>query len=560
MIHALNMQIDRSRERVDPREDSAQPTGRASAALRLFAAGFALSPLVIYLAAFTPQAHRLVDAGAGLLFTLALVALPALLAFRGWTTALFYLALNLLATASLVNLALTGELPSLGAAAVALRTDWNEASAMLSAASQSTLAIGVATLAWLVGCVAFLPRAPRLPARFASRPARALLAAPLLLAFVVPAGTTYPVSLVTIAHGLRDYNAESRRFQRRLVDPYQVTRAAPGEQVVVLVIGESSGAKHWQLNGYARPTTPNMVRRQQAGELASFQAHMSTAGMTTYAVPSLLSPFEEINGLHSPPHRRSLVTLMSRAGFRTAWFGANTRQAAETEADEIVHASDDSMLEVDVNYDRWLPRYMGLWLDRVDSGSAFAVLHTWGSHTPFEVRYPREAAVWKDHVGKIYPHSQTVDNYDNSILHTDAVLETAIRRLEQERRPALLVYVADHAEPWMKRSFWRYQAPRDANLLHVPLFFWANAAWRQAHPAQWNRLQAFARSGQVTTHQNLVPTLAAALGIGYEGMPRHRDALSPAFRPWTDTTPALGSDDKTIVQAVPPRPAPAAPH
>jgi glucan phosphoethanolaminetransferase (alkaline phosphatase superfamily) len=254
------------------------------------------------------------------------------------------------------------------------------------------------------------------------------------------------------------------------------------------------------------------------------------------------------------------VTLMSRAGFRTAWFGANTRQAAETEADEILHASDDSMLEVDVNYDRWLPRYMGLWLDRVGSGAAFAVLHTWGSHTPFEVRYPREAAVWKDHVGKIYPQSQTVDNYDNSILHTDAVLETAIRRLERERRPALLVFVADHAEPWLQRSFWRYQAPRDANLLHVPLFFWANAAWRQAHPAQWSRLQAFARSGQVTTHQNLVPTLAGALGISYEGMPRHRDALSPAFQPWTGTTPALGSDDKTIVQAVPPRLAPAAPH
>jgi glucan phosphoethanolaminetransferase (alkaline phosphatase superfamily) len=305
MIRALNMQIDRSREPVDPRGQGAQPAGRASAALRLFAAGFALWPLVVYLAAFTPEPHRLVDALAGLLFTLALVALPALLAFRGWTTALFYLALNLLATASLVNLALTGELPSLGAAAVALRTDWNEAGSMLSAASHATLAIALATLGWVAGCIAFLARAPRLPARLASRPVRAVLAAPLLLAFVVTdAGTTYPMSLVTIAHGLREYNAESRHFQRRLVDPYKVTRAAPGEQVVVLVIGESSGASHWQLHGYARPTTPNMVRRQQAGELASFRAHMSTAGMTTYAVPSLLSPFEEINGLNSPPHRR----------------------------------------------------------------------------------------------------------------------------------------------------------------------------------------------------------------------------------------------------------------
>lgn len=527
---------------------------RALGLLRLFSAGFALAPLLVYLAWVRPEQHRLSDTLAGLAFTLALVVLPALLRFRGGFAALYYLALNLLTTASLVNLALTAELPSLGAATVALRTHWGEASSLLSAARESTLAIFLSALFWLAGCISFVRRPPALPPALAGVPQRALLAAPLALAFVLPdAAATYPMSLAGIAVRLGEYSADSRGGQRLLVDAFEVNRAPRGDEVVVLVIGESSGAKHWQLDGYARPTTPFMMRRLQAGQIANFRAHMATAGMTSFAVPSLLSPFSEMNGLGSPPHRRSVVTVMSRAGFRTAWYGANEPQPAATEADEIVRGYDDSMLETDTRYDDWLPRQMAQWLDRIHSGSTFVVLHTWGSHTPFEGRYPPEAAVWKDHLGKTYPQSQTVDNYDNSILHTDAVLEAAITRLEQERRPALLLFVADHAEPWLQRSFWRYQAPRDVNLLHVPFFVWANESWRRDHAPEWEALQAFALTGQVTTHLNVVPTLAGALGIRYAGMPRNRNALAPEFQPWVGTTPALGSDDRTVVQAMPPR-------
>jgi glucan phosphoethanolaminetransferase (alkaline phosphatase superfamily) len=528
---------------------------RVLAGVRCFSAGFAFAPLVAYLAWVRPDGHRLSDALVGLVFTLALVALPAVLRWRGWAAGLFYLALGLVTTASLVNLALTMELPSLGAATVALRTHWGEASSLLVAARGATVAISLAALLWLAGCISFVRRPPRLPAAFASVPARALLAAPLLLVFAAPdAAATYPMSLATIAARLHEYGADTRGSRRLLVDPFAVQRSTRADEVVVLVIGESSGAKNWQLDGYARPTTPNMMRRLQAGEIVNFRAHMATAGMTSFAVPTLLSPFAEMSGIGSPPHRRSVVTLMSRAGFRTAWYGANEPQPAATEADEIIRAYDDSMLEVDTRYDDWLPRQLGQWLDRVPHGSTFVVLHTWGSHTPFEGRYPPEAAVWNDgYAQKAYPQSQTVDNYDNSIRYSDTVLEAAVSRLESDRRPALLVFVADHAEPWLQRSFWRYQAPRDVNLLHVPFFIWGNAAWRRDHAAEWEKLQAFARSGEATTHLDIVPTLAGALGIGYEGKPRQRDLLAPEFLPWAGATPALAPDDRAIVQAVAPK-------
>jgi arylsulfatase A-like enzyme len=118
--------------------------------------------------------------------------------------------------------------------------------------------------------------------------------------------------------------------------------------------------------------------------------------------------------------------------------------------------------------------------------------------------------------------------------------------LEQERRPTLVVHTSDHAETIMY-GVARPDAPRDERLLHVPLLFWANQAWKDHHAGQWAALHAFARSGQATSHLNIVPTVIGLLGIAYDGRPRHRDVLDREFAPW-QTTPALASDEKTIVR------------
>jgi len=47
----------------------------------------------------------------------------------------------------------------------------------------------------------------------------------------------------------------------------------------------------------------------------------------------------------------------------------------------------------------------------------------------------------------------------------------------------------------------------------VPAIFWANAAWKAAHPDAWQMLQANAR--RPLMHADLVPTLLAAADIAY---------------------------------------------
>jgi glucan phosphoethanolaminetransferase (alkaline phosphatase superfamily) len=519
-------------------------------ALRLWAGSFAFSPLLVYLAWFATGTHRIVDALAGLAITASVVALPALFAAPGWAAAAWYATVNLVSTATLLCLAMAGELPTLGTAIVALRSEGAETSAMLAASAPAAVVLAACAALWLCGCASFWRRPPAVAWR-ASR-WRLLAAAPFVaVPFVPDAGATYPLSLGRIARGLTEFSAQSHFVGRRIVDPFKVTRSKAGDELVVVLVGESSSARHWQINGYERETTPNLQRRLDAGEIANFTAHMSTAAITLFAVPALLSPFDEVGGIGREP-RRSVVTVMSRAGYRTAWVSNNDPQPAATEADETTYRTDDRVAEIVTSSDEWLKAPADQWLRRTAGGPGFLVLHTYSSHLPFETRYPPQYARWTGdgYRQMTYARNQSRDNYDNSILYTDAFLHSVFTRLEQERRPTLAVYTSDHAETIMD-GIARPDAPRDERLLHVPLFFWANRAWKDAHQRQWAALQAFARSGQPTSHVNIVPTLTGLLDIGYEGRPRHRDVLDAAFEPWS-TTPALAADEKAVVQVAVP--------
>jgi len=47
----------------------------------------------------------------------------------------------------------------------------------------------------------------------------------------------------------------------------------------------------------------------------------------------------------------------------------------------------------------------------------------------------------------------------------------------------------------------------------VPALFWANAAWRPAHAAQWATLRS--NQGAPLMHADLVPSLLDAAAVGY---------------------------------------------
>ena len=61
-------------------------------------------------------------------------------------------------------------------------------------------------------------------------------------------------------------------------------------EICIIVVGETSRARDWQLYGYPRQTTPRLSKRMGNGELVAFDKALSQSNTTHKSVPMLLSP------------------------------------------------------------------------------------------------------------------------------------------------------------------------------------------------------------------------------------------------------------------------------
>jgi glucan phosphoethanolaminetransferase (alkaline phosphatase superfamily) len=499
---------------------------------------------------FAPTLVALSSLGAWALNGLVLFAVTMVIALISQKNAMQRVAqrlllgcLNTVAALTGLCLALNGSLPDTLVLVAAKDTNWREAAGLLFSAPLWSGAIG---LSWLAQAWVLLKssRVPRL------RPETIMYkSAPIwILALAVPVGVpitqkTYPSAAYAIASKYYLFELEAQVIDKSQVP--EVTAISPvTNEVMVFVIGESSSARYWQIAGYPEATSPRMVARQANGELLSFPRHVSVAQLTSIAVPNMLTPSGTLVRYHDKGQTSSIVSLMEKGGRRTAWISAQTPQPGSAEANDVYFESDfKSYLKHDLYDEELVPR-VGAWLTKYSSVPGFVVMHTLGSHLPFEYRYPPEYARW--HVPPAqYPKNQTVSNYQNSILYTDFVLDKLMKRLSQEDRPVVLVYASDHGESLMHGKS-RSEVPPGDETLHVPFLVWANIAWRNAHPNDWKVLTRLVRERVPTNHLNLGPTLMHLAGFTFSGASSTKDLLSPGFHP-IDNTPAYALDLHTVV-------------
>jgi glucan phosphoethanolaminetransferase (alkaline phosphatase superfamily) len=465
--------------------------------------------------------------------------------------AAWHLVLNTIAAFVLLSVLTTHGFPNLATCLAVLKTDAGEASHMLWATRHLVAAAACAWLVQLIGCISLARRAPNL-AISASR-WRILGLLPLTVPMVAaPVAQMYPAQMFDLFLKVHQYRQAGDRVNQAYplkVQPRAGRDTAQSAELVVFVIGESSQADYWQLYGYPEASTPAMVKRNNAGELVVFKRHMATAGATRLAVPSLLSPFAD---LLPPPdgYRPSLVTLMGKAGYDTAWLSVQGLLPQAAEAQQTLFTSDAEVLGDIGKYDDRLLSQAAEWTRQHSTRPGFLVLHTAGSHLPYEARYPATAARWHDHVGKSFPMSQTVGNYLNTVLYTDTFLNSLMTQLSRENRPVLLVYLSDHGEANMK-GLSRDQVKLEM-VMHVPFLVWGNAQWRQAHQNEWAAAQVAAATGNVSNHLNVVPSLTSMLQLDYDGKPFKKDLLSPSFMPWK-RTPLVRAQTMEVLVVEPPK-------
>ncbi len=283
--------------------------------------------------------------------------------------------------------------------------------------------------------------------------------------------------------------------------------------LLLLVVGETARADHFSLNGYARPTNPELA----ALDVISFRDVTSCGTNTAASLPCMLSHLgRKAHDARERDHE-NLLDLLQRAGLAVLWLDNQAgckglcQRVPNAMACDMEECFDDVLLR---GLDQ---RLAGLPAERRAKGVVL-VLHQMGSHGPayFKRSPPERKPFLPECTTNVLQHcdrAALVNAYDNSIVYTDHVLAEAIAWLQRQagRHAPSLLYVSDHGESLGENNLYLHGlpyalAPREQT--HVPMLLWP--ATREGWQADCMRRLRDAP----LSHDNLFHTVLGLVGVG----------------------------------------------
>lgn len=319
---------------------------------------------------------------------------------------------------------------------------------------------------------------------------------------------------------LRKVNATPQPLLRIGGDARRDAAASGKPRLLVLVVGETARADHFSLNGYARPTNPQLAK---VAGLLNFPDVWSCGTETAISVPCMFSsrPRDSFDA-EEARHRENLLDVLAHAGVQVSWRDNNSG------CKEVCKRVTSSML-----YDSNDPRFCSggechdaILLDSLAArlqnlrGDSVLVLHQKGSHGPaYYKRYPaafgRFGPVCETGELQKCSREQIVNAFDNTILYTDQVLAQLIATLQAAPQVASsMVYLSDHGESLGENNLYLHATPYliapDAQK-HIPMLAWFSPRWQQDSGLDQACLQA--ASQQRYSHDNLFHSVLGLMAV-----------------------------------------------
>jgi glucan phosphoethanolaminetransferase (alkaline phosphatase superfamily) len=328
--------------------------------------------------------------------------------------------------------------------------------------------------------------------------------------------------------------------------PYGAARAG-GEEVHILIIGESARRDSWSVYGYQRKTTPTL--QSLRGEAIFFQHAVADANLTICAVPILLTGVVP-QRFDIKDVRGTLVDLAEEAGYSTAWLmnqDPHISLLLGIHADRMLYPPPLSTLIMGkLPLDETLLPDLRREIAR-GGKSRFIGLHVIGSHWQYDSRYPPAFERFGSGKGLDYlsvlskePDQRVVDAYDNSVLYTDWFLGQVIEQARALDVPATVSYFSDHGEDlfMLDGNAGHGTAVFTHHQFDIPAFVWVNSAYRQAHSDKVQAMQQ--NSAKEIRSHDVFYSVADLMGIEWPGASPARSFASSRFEPDLSNTVIAG--------------------
>lgn len=299
--------------------------------------------------------------------------------------------------------------------------------------------------------------------------------------------------------------------------------------LMVLVLGETARADHFSLNGYARPTNPELSKLP----VLSLRDVTSCGTNTAASLPCMFSLLGREGFLAADRSQENVLDLLQRAGLAVLWLdnqsgckgqcdrihsayahtpapGAAPLPAGVCQGEECFDAALLHGLDERINALPAEQRARGVVL----------VMHQMGSHGPaYHDRSPPDRKPFQPEcttpVLQDCNRQALVNAYDNSIAYADHIVAGTIGWLRrQDGFDRTLIYISDHGESLGENNLYLHGlpyrvAPREQK--HVPLILWWPGLEQQPADPLGTCLKG--RLDQPFSHDHLSHTLIGWLGV-----------------------------------------------
>ena len=252
--------------------------------------------------------------------------------------------------------------------------------------------------------------------------------------------------------------------------------------IILLIIGESSRASSFGLNNTKTPTTPKLQKRNN---LISFKNAFSPYSSTARSVPFALSRVPKERWKQNMYNEKSIVSAMKELGYETFCIDnqVTNRGLLDYYKNEVevyiptkkAMSYDDNIIPILDSIIQFNPK-----------PKKFILIHTYGSHYTYSSRYPREMAKFTpdQSTGMDVKYKKEINNaYLNTIHYVDYFLDEVIKKIEPYK--SSFIYFSDHGENLYDDEqnliFHGYTTP-NRHTLNIPIIFWYSNAKKTEKP------------------------------------------------------------------------------
>lgn len=307
------------------------------------------------------------------------------------------------------------------------------------------------------------------------------------------------------------------------------------KEIYVLVIGETSRYDHWQINGYKRETSPLLSKQPN---LLSYTNAISCANITSLSVPFIITRLSP-DKYSQRYNEVSFIKAFKEAGFYTAWV---SNQGTMKDLHQVNDADTVIALSNEISFDNRYDENLLPQLDQIiksNKQKIMVVLHTMGSHFRYNFRYPANFDHFKPSFKNTIEYSAMkasnidliTNTYDNTILYSDFILSSVIKKLEQTDGISAMLFTADHGENLCdddKQLLYHGSVYHTKAEMQVPFFIWHSTKFSEKKADVVTSLKN--NIHKPVSASNIFYTMLDLANISYKGENLAKSIASKDFR------------------------------